>query len=189
MQKEGDADDGRTLLSHRTAEIVVALLLLAGCAVVISDSVRLGFHWTEGEGPAPGYFPFYIAVIMGIASVVNLASALRGRGAGEIFVAARPFGRVLAVLVPSIVYVALIGTIGIYFASTLFIAVFMIAIGRENPLKAVIIGVLVPVALFFMFERWFLVPLPKCSIAICSQLEDTLTSADSYQRLLRQWRQ
>ena len=188
MQNEKDADDGRTLLSNRTAEIVVALLFLAGCAVVISDSVRLGFHWTEGEGPAPGYFPFYIAVIMGIASVFNLASALRGRGAGEIFVAARPFGRVLAVLIPSIVYVALVGSIGIYFASALFIAVFMIAIGRENPLKAVMVGILVPVALFFMFERWFLVPLPKCSIAFCAQVEDTLTSLESYQRLLQHWR-
>jgi putative tricarboxylic transport membrane protein len=189
MQDEGEADDSRALLSNRTAEIVVALVLLAGCAIVISDSVRLGFNWREGEGPAPGYFPFYIAVILGVASVVNLASALRGRGAGEIFVTARPFGRVLAVLIPSIVYVALIGTIGIYLASGLFIAVFMIAVGRENPLKAIGVGIAVPLALFFMFERWFLVPLPKCSIEFCAQVEDTVTSVEGYQRLLRQWRQ
>ena len=54
-------------------EIVVALLLLGGCAIVIYDSARLGFGWREGEGPAPGYFPFWIAVILGVSSLVNLA--------------------------------------------------------------------------------------------------------------------
>jgi putative tricarboxylic transport membrane protein len=181
---EGGADDSRSLLSNRTAEIVVALLLLGGCAIVIHDSVRLGFSWNEGEGPAPGYFPFYIAVILGASSLINLVAALRGHGAGEIFVAARPFRRVLAVLIPSLVYVGLIQYLGIYLASAIFIAGFMVTVGREHPLKAVGVGLLVPLALFFMFERWFLVPLPKCSIAVCEQIEDTLTTREGYQRLL-----
>ena len=89
MQDNEGADDGRPLVTNRTVDIVVALLLLGGCAIVIFDSVRLGFNWREGEGPAPGYFPFYVAVILGISSLVNLVGALRGRGAGEIFVSAR----------------------------------------------------------------------------------------------------
>jgi hypothetical protein len=185
MQHDEGADDGRPLASNRTVEIVVALLLLGGCAIVIYDSVRIGFHWNEGEGPAPGYFPFYIAVILGVSSLINLLGALRGRGAGEIFVSARPFGRVLAVLIPSIVYVGLIQYLGIYLASAIFITLFMMTVGRENPLKALGVGLLVPLALFFMFERWFLVPLPKCSIEFCDQIEDTLTTQEGYQRLLR----
>jgi hypothetical protein len=161
MQDNDGADEGRPLLSNRTAEIVVAVLLLAGAAIVIFDATRIGFNWREGEGPAPGYFPFYIAAILGIASFMNLLGALRGRGAGEVFVAWRPFGRVLAVLIPSIVFVALIQYIGIYVAAGIFILAFMVLVGRENPLKAVVIGVAVPLALFFMFEKWFLVPLPK----------------------------
>jgi hypothetical protein len=185
MQKNEGADNGRALLSNRTAEIVVALLLLAFCAVVIFDSTRLGFNWREGEGPAPGYFPFYIALILGLASVINLVGALRGRGAGEIFVSARPFGRVLAVLIPSLVYVGLIQYVGIYIASAIFIILFMVVVGRENPLKAVAVGLLVPVVLFFMFERWFLVPLPKCSIAFCEEIEDTLTTAQGHKSLFQ----
>lgn len=187
MQDDEGADDGRPLLSNRTAEIVVALLLLGGCGIVILDSVRLGFNWKEGEGPAPGYFPFYIAVILGVSSLINLLGALRGRGAGEIFVSARPFGRVLAVLIPSLVYVGLIQYLGIYLASTIFLIAFMVTVGRENPLKALGVGLLVPLALFFMFERWFLVPLPKCSMEFCDQIEDTLTTVDGYQRLLRRF--
>jgi hypothetical protein len=161
MQDKESSEDSRALVSNRSIEVVVALVLLAGCAVVIVDSFRLGFNWREGEGPAPGYFPFYIALILGAASLINLASALAGKGRGEIFVSLRPFGRVLAVLIPSIVFVGLIQYLGIYVASALFIFAFMVAIGRENPLKALCIGLAVPVALFFMFEKWFLVPLPK----------------------------
>jgi putative tricarboxylic transport membrane protein len=171
QMQDNDADDSPTLATNRGMDIAVAIILLAVCGIVIFDSARLGFNWREGEGPAPGYFPFYVAVILGISSLVNLASAVLGRGAGEIFVSARPFSRVLAVLVPSLIYVAMIGGIsvgpinvpglGIYVASGLFIIAFMILIGRENPLKALGVGIAVPVALFLMFEKWFLVPLPK----------------------------
>jgi hypothetical protein len=161
MHEEQRGDHGRPLASTRAVDIAVALLLLAVSAVFIFDSTRLGFNWREGEGPAPGYYPFYVAAILAIASLVNLFAALRGQGASQIFVAARPFGRVLAVLVPSIVFVALIQYIGIYVASAVFILAFMVAVGRENPLKALGIGLVVPIALFLVFERWFLVPLPK----------------------------
>ncbi|HEX2518016.1 MAG TPA: tripartite tricarboxylate transporter TctB family protein [Castellaniella sp.] len=171
MQNEDRAPEGRSLVSNRTMEAVIALLLLVGSGIVIYDTTRLGFRWIDGEGPAPGYYPFWVAVILGISSLVNLAGAVRGHGAGEIFVSLRPFGRVLAVLVPSLVYVALIGglsigpveipALGIYVASAIFIFAFMIAVGRENPLKAIGVAVAAPVALFLMFEKWFLVPLPK----------------------------
>jgi hypothetical protein len=171
MHDNDAEDDSRALVSNRTMEVVVALVLLGGSAIVISDAIRLGFGWEEGVGPAPGYFPFWVAVILGVSSLVILASAVLGHGAGETFVSLRPFGRVLAVLVPSLVYVGFIGGIslgpveiprlGIYVSSALFIAAFMIAVGRENVFKAIAVGVAVPVVLFFMFEKWFLVPLPK----------------------------
>jgi putative tricarboxylic transport membrane protein len=160
-QNDESADDSRPLLSNRSMEIIVALLLLGGASIVIYDSIRLGFGWREGEGPAPGYFPFWVAVVLGVSSLVNLVSAVRGEGRGEVFVSLRPFGRVLAVLVPSLIYVGLIQYLGIYVASAIFMFGFMIVIGRENPFKALLVSIGVPIALFFMFEKWFLVPLPK----------------------------
>jgi hypothetical protein len=161
MQNEESTESGRPLVMNRTVDIVVSLLLLAGCAIVIYDSARIGFGWREGEGPAPGAFPFYVALILGISSLINLISAVRGEGRQQVFVSLRPFGRVLAVLIPSIAYVALIQYLGIYVASAIYIFVFMVLIGRENLLKALGVSLAVPVALFLMFERWFLVPLPK----------------------------
>ena len=169
--QDNDADDSPTLASNRGMDIVVAMLLLAVCGIVIFDSTRLGFDWREGEGPAPGYFPFYVAVILGISQPGQSGvSGTRARGRRD-FRFGTSLRRVLAVLVPSLIYVALIGGIslgpidvpglGIYVASGLFIIAFMILIGRENPLKALGVGIAVPVALFLMFEKWFLVPLPK----------------------------
>jgi putative tricarboxylic transport membrane protein len=165
------ADDGPSLVSNRTMEIVVALILLGGSALIIHDSLRIGAGWQDGVGPAAGYFPFWVALILGISSLVTLIAAAMGAGSGEVFVSVRPFGRVLAVLIPALIYVALIGGIslgpvdvpgvGIYVASAIFIFAFMLAVGRENIFKALGVSVLVPLALFFMFEKWFLVPLPK----------------------------
>lgn len=163
MHGDDNSDEGPPLVSNRTMDIVVALLFLLVAGIVIYDSNRLGFHWQENVGPASGYFPFYIAVLISIASIVNLVRALLGRSErpNETFVTRPAFKRVLAVLIPAIVYVALIKFIGIYVASGLFIFAFMLSLGRESVLKSAAVGIAVPLALFFMFEIWFLVPLPK----------------------------
>jgi hypothetical protein len=163
MHPESPRDDDPQLVSNRTMDIVFALLFLGASAVVIADSTRLGFRWIDNQGSASGYFPFYIAVIMAIASIVNLVSAVLGRTAGgdDTFVGRSALGRVLAVFVPAIVYVALVQYLGIYVASAIFIFFFMITIGREPFVRSLAVGIAVPLALFFMFEVWFLVPLPK----------------------------
>src|SRR5258706_8716700 len=160
---EQDPGQEQKLVTNRTMEIAVALLFLAASAVFISDSLRLGITWGDNEGPASGYFPFYIAVIMAAASVISLANALRDteQGGDRTFVSRPAFGRVLAVLVPSVIYVGLVKFIGIYVASALFIIAFMLLVGREGIIKSLAVGIGVPIAIFVMFEIWFLVPLPK----------------------------
>ena len=165
MQNDGE-DEGPGIVSNKTMEIVVALLLLTLSAIVIYDSNRIGFGWQEGQGPAPGYFPFWVAVILGVSSLINLYNAI-SRGDPDGFVSGPAFKRVLAVLVPTAVYIALIGGVGpipglgIYVASFLFIAGFMMAVGGDGLVKSALVGIAIPLWLFFMFERWFLVPLPK----------------------------
>ena len=73
MSQDGE---GRVAFRLKSAEVVVAALFFAIGAVVVYDSVRLGFGWQEVHGPRPGYFPFYIGLFICIASVVNIARAL-----------------------------------------------------------------------------------------------------------------
>ncbi len=142
-------------------DIVVALAFLVLAAIVMMDSTRLGFRWRE-DGPAAGYFPFYIGVIIAVSSIVNLVRAFRNTAAAQkTFVTKPAFRQVLAVLIPLCVYVVFVGWIGIYVASAIYIALFMWYFGRYSPAKGAAIGVAVSAVLFLMFEVWFLVPLPK----------------------------
>ncbi len=163
MHEQDDAADEASLVSNRVLEIVVAIALLGLSAIIISDSIRLGIGWAEGEGPRAGYFPFYIAVVLGGASIAILLKAVMGKAEelSESFVSRPAFVRVLTVLIPAIGYVAAVQFIGLYAASALFILFFMIFVGGESLLRAIAVAAAVPLFFFVMFEKWFLVPLPK----------------------------
>jgi putative tricarboxylic transport membrane protein len=50
---------------------------------------------------------------------------------------------------------------GIYLASAILIAVFMTWFGRYRWALTAAVSIGVPVAVYLLFENWFLVPLPK----------------------------
>jgi putative tricarboxylic transport membrane protein len=163
MSHSNNTEDEPTLVTNQTLDIAVAAIFLLLSEIVIFDSLRIGASW-GADGPGAGYFPFYVAVLMAGASLVNLYRALTmgAEEASEAFVSKPAFVRVLQVLVPSIVYVFLIEFLGIYVASAIFIMGFMLAFGRDQGIiRTVGVGLGVPFVLFLMFEKWFLVPLPK----------------------------
>ena len=146
----------------RVMDIVVAALFMAVAVVVIADSLRVGAEWAP-DGPQAGYFPFYIGVLMFLASGATAVSAFVSKSAAarRTFVERGQLKMVLKVLVPTVVYVVLIAFLGLYVASAVFIAFFMAWIGKYSPLIIAPVAVGVPLFLFVMFEIWFLVPLPK----------------------------
>ncbi len=157
-----EADDSPPLATNRTMDMLVAIILIALASIFMFDSWRIGMSWVDGQGPGPGFFPFWISLTMAVASVVNLVRATVSAepDAGETFVSRNSFLRVLTVLIPTAIYVLLIQFIGIYVASAIFIVGFMLA-SKESVLRSILVAFCVPLALFFMFEKWFLVPLPK----------------------------
>ena len=64
-------------------------------------------------------------------------------------------------LVPTVGFVVLIGFLGIYVAAAIFIAFFMCWLGNYSLVKAIPVGVAIPIVLFWLFEIAFLIPLPK----------------------------
>ena len=156
-----EGPQGRAAFGLKTAEIAVSLAFLALGALVMYDSRRLGAGWAE-DGPQAGYFPFYVGLIICASAVFNLVRGLRMRPERDIgFVEVGQLKLVLSVLVPAIAYVALIGWIGIYVASAVFVAFFMRWLGQYAwwTLGAVAVGN--SVFFFLVFEMWFKVPLPK----------------------------
>jgi putative tricarboxylic transport membrane protein len=157
-----ESSEGKPAFGVRAAEIAVAAGFFAIGGLVIFDSLRLGMGWKE-DGPAAGYFPFYIGVIICISAFVNLVAAFaaaKARGPSA-FVEVGQLKLVLSVLVPTAVYAGLIGWIGIYVASTLFIALFMRWLGKYEWWKVAAVSVGNSVVFFLIFEIWFKIPLPK----------------------------
>lgn len=158
----GHEPEERQFLSHRAMEIGTALFFLLASSIVIFDSWRLGIGWKESEGPAAGYFPFYIGVFMALASFVVLFKGIAAKSlSSKTFVTHEGFKSVILVLIPLTIYVATIDYFGIYLASTIYIALFMWHFGKYSIPVAIFTGAAVALALFAMFEVWFLVPLPK----------------------------
>jgi putative tricarboxylic transport membrane protein len=157
-----EGQEVRAALRQKSAELVVAALFLVVGAIVIADSVRLGTGWQEIHGPRPGYFPFYIGLILCVAALVNAGRALTLRDeANKTFVEVGQLKLVLAVLVPSAIFAGAVTWIGIYVSAVLFIAFFMHWLGKYPWWKVAGVGLGTAVVFYLVFEKWFKVPLPK----------------------------
>jgi hypothetical protein len=145
--------------SHRAVELGVAIAISGFALIIIIGSMKAGTGWGD-EGPKAGFFPFYVGLIILAASIFNGVQALT-IPAGKRFADWGQLRQVLSVVVPTAVYVGLVPFLGIYLSSMLLIAFFMRWLGSYGLALIVPIAIGVPIAFFIVFERWFLVPLPK----------------------------
>jgi putative tricarboxylic transport membrane protein len=155
-----DSQGGGAGPTQRSVEIGVALFMSAFALIILVGSVQVGVGW-GAEGPKAGFFPFYIALLILASSIVNLGAVISGPRDDGRFAEWGQLGKVTSMLVPTTIYVALIPWIGIYAASVLLIAVFMKWLGDYGWAMVAAISIGVPLVTFVVFERWFLVPLPK----------------------------
>jgi len=146
--------------AHRTVEMGVAVAGIVFGLITILGSMHVGIGW-GAEGPQAGFVPFYVGLLILGSSVVNLGAVLSEPSDKRIFAEWGQLGKVMSILVPTSIYVALIPWIGIYVASVILIAVFMRWLGRYNWSLVAAISLGVPLAVFLIFERWFFLPLPK----------------------------
>ncbi|MCU0941316.1 MAG: tripartite tricarboxylate transporter TctB family protein [Hydrogenophaga sp.] len=155
----GQASSGH--LDARWPEVLMAAFLFVVAILVIVDSVRVGTGWAD-DGPRSGYFPFYIGLMLaGASGWIILGQLSRWNRDRTVFAEHEQLRLVMAVFVPMVVYVALIFGIGIYVASALLIGYFMRRYGKYRWVVTLPVAIGVPLFFFVVFERWFLVLLPK----------------------------
>ncbi len=143
----------------RLADLVTASFLMLLGGVVLFDAARLGIGWGT-DGPKSGFFPFWLAVVM-MTTCVAIAAQAAWRRAGTPFVTREQLGPVLKVLWPATAMVAATEVVGLYVASALYIGFYMRWIGRHRWSTVLALALGIPLATFLVFERWFLVPMPK----------------------------
>ena len=150
-------------LQMRWMELLVAACFVGVSLLVITDSLRVGNAWGS-DGPEPGYFPFYIGgLLLGGASwvIVQTLLAWKQDDGKEVFAEKHEFNLMLLMLLPTAAFTAAIFVLGIYVASVVFIAAFMVWQGKYSYIKSIVVGTGISAALFVLFEVWFMLPLPK----------------------------
>jgi hypothetical protein len=143
----------------RVADLVTASVVMLLGGVVVYDAVRLGIGWGT-DGPKSGFFPFWLGILLLVMCTGLLIQATL-RADSRPFTTREHFGPVMKVLWPAVAMVVLMQWIGLYVASALYIGFYMRWIGRHSWPAVGSLAVGVPLAAFIIFEKWFLVPMPK----------------------------
>ena len=149
----------------RRADLVTAVVLMLMGVLVLGDALRLGAGWGS-DGPKSGFLPFWLALLLILVSSAVFVQAAR-RGRTEAFVTRERLRPVLQVVLPMAAFVVLIAPpgspwgLGLYVSAAIYLAFYMRWVGRHRWGAVVAVAVLVPSVTFVIFERWFLVPMPK----------------------------
>jgi hypothetical protein len=146
--------------AHDYVEIGVAIATALFGVIVIIGSLQVGIGWGL-EGPKAGFLPFYFGLLIVGSSFVNLWNSYREADYKAVFASWGQLYSVMSVVVPTAFYVVAVPYTGIYVASILLIAFFMRWIGKYSWAKVVPLAIGVPLVCFIVFERYFLVSLPK----------------------------
>jgi len=153
--------DSPAVASSRSVDIAVSLLLLALAGLLAFDNWRTGMSW-DSTGPQAGYFPFYLSLILAGASLYGIVKEFAARRTeSEVFVRREQLRRVLQVLGPTLLFCLFMQWLGLYVASFLLIAGFMIWVGRIAVWKSVVTALVFSVAMFVTFDVAFDVIMPK----------------------------
>ncbi|KZD20681.1 tripartite tricarboxylate transporter TctB family protein [Tardiphaga robiniae] len=154
-------DDSPSVVSTRTIEIIVSLILLALAIVLGFDNWRTGIAW-DSTGPQPGYFPFYLSVILGGASLYGLITTFFARSGGsDTFVTRAQLRRVALVFIPTALFCLATQFLGIYVASFVLIAGFMRMVGKIALWKSLLTAFVFTAIMFVTFDVAFDVIMPK----------------------------
>ena len=153
--------DSPAVTDTRSVEIFVSLLLLALAVTLGYDNWRTGIAW-DSTGPQAGYFPFYLSVILGGASLYGLVTTfLARRRPLDTFVTRAQLRRVMLVFVPTALFCLATQYLGLYVASFFLIAGFMRMVGKIALWKSLLTAFIFTAIMFVTFDIAFDVIMPK----------------------------
>ena len=150
----------------RNADRVTAALLLA-LSVAFSAGALKQYQWWGPGGPGPAFVPFWLGLVMALLALMMLVRSLREKNRGAAwFPRGAGLRDILVVLGATVLFVALLRTIGMVLGTALYLAFLIWYLGRHR--WWVILGVAVAAAFFnwLVFIRWLRVPFPEIGIWI-----------------------
>ncbi|MBM4313907.1 MAG: tripartite tricarboxylate transporter TctB family protein [Deltaproteobacteria bacterium] len=137
----------------------VVFLLLA--AFVARESLALKFY--TNNGPGPGFFPFWLSIVLGLLAVLMILQATfrQSEPMPEGFFADRAgYLKVGAIVLALAVSTALLEIAGFPLTMLAVILFLLFVLGRPGPIVTLLVSAAGSFGCFYLFDRWLKVPLP-----------------------------
>lgn len=152
-------------MTVRTAELLMAIATIVISIALMIKSAENHIGWVAGRGPGAGFWPFWLATVMMLASVWTLVRWFmrvtpESRNL-EAFIARDSMPIVFVTVAALIFLVGASHIIGLYFALLVFLFFYMKAVGGHSWMLTIILSVATPVFIFLLFEWALSIPLPK----------------------------
>jgi hypothetical protein len=93
--------------------------------------------------------------------VLRAIKIYKKEGPGKTLIAEGGLKQILWVLLPAIGVVLLTELIGLHLATVLYLGFYMAWVGKMHWAKVILLSILVPLVIYILFDKIFLIPLPE----------------------------
>ncbi len=149
-----------------------AAALIAALSVMVAVASRK-LEYYSALGPGPGFFPFWLGLVMAALSIVWLIQVSRRApdGSARSFLPANDALLRMAAILGSLVAVTLLlDVIGFQIAMFLFLAFLLLVLGGQRAWVTGVTAVIGSGGIFHVFVRYLDLPLPTSSIDFLNRL-------------------
>ena len=146
----------------KKADIITALILMLFGVIVAADCLRIGGGW-EAEGPKGGFFPFVMAVLVIGGTGMVIRQAIKGTSSvkgDKPFVESGGMKPILIVVIPACLMILFIEVVGLYVSAMFYLVGYIKWAGDHSWRTSLLVGILVPLVSYIVFEKFFLIPMP-----------------------------
>jgi putative tricarboxylic transport membrane protein len=145
---------------RRPYQITGAALLLLAAWIAI-ESLQLRYY--TSLGPGPGFFSFWLAVILGALAVAMLLQATVGRAEpapSNLFASRAGYSRMGAVALALAGTTLLLEPLGFRITMCAVYLFLLSTFGQRNPIVVGLVALAGSFGVYHVFVRWLSVPLP-----------------------------
>lgn len=140
---------------------ITAGVLLAIAVFFAIESLKLRYY--TNLGPGPGFFPFWLSVILGVLALAMLWRASFGpeeQMPADFYAPRSGYVRIALIIVAFFGAVIFMDSLGFRLVSLLFYLLLLSALGRQKPIVTAAIALLGSFGVYHVFVTWLQVPLP-----------------------------
>lgn len=142
----------------KTADRIVALVLVVLGMWVFWQASQITFFSDELLGPS--FFPKFLAVFLIFLGLLLLLRTFLVSEFSKIDVDIQGSGKILAVILASVIYLLTLTSVGFLITTPLLMFVLMMLLTRGNLLIKIGFSVLFPLVAWMIFKEFLKIPLP-----------------------------